>query len=289
VLTDTSVGNGNNADSTLAPTYVSGWVGNALSLIQSNSQRVNAPYVNVMQRSFTIEMWVYWTTAAVSPGEIGLWGICSAQGQGTCVFLEIRPKVLWVAFWNNDVIGTTALTQNTWFHAAAVFDQNSTLLSLYYNGVPYASRIQPYNLTLIPGTNMTLGWCQTAQANYFGGYLDHVTISDRAKSACEILQDATLTVYLPFDNVLTDGGPNFYVPTPVGQTYGTGHLNQAVFFSASNSRVIISGITVLGQTASSFSLPYSFSLWLSPTASSLTGAAIIHVSSSSSGNHTYFS
>ncbi|CAF4029727.1 unnamed protein product, partial [Didymodactylos carnosus] len=43
---------------------------------------------------------------------------------------------------------------------------------------------------------------------YFNGYIDHLIITQRAKTACEILQDATLVVYYPFENSLLDSGPN---------------------------------------------------------------------------------
>jgi hypothetical protein len=175
------------------------------------------------------------------------------------------------------------LTLNTWFHAAFVYDHSIRKRFIYLNGVLDTSSNATQVLSVAP-ENISIDWALTSANMYYGGYMDHLTVSLRAKAACEVLQNATLSAYFPFDSsssALTDSGPNFLKATGSGYNISTGHLNSAMFFNSVGSYAQIAGVRVLGQTsASSFTLPFSISVWLNPT---VNNGSVLHVSSTNSG------
>ena len=281
-LADSSSNGAGNATSSTSTSYVTGWVGNAVSLTYANSQRIYGGIINFFNTSFTIEMWLYWTTYGAY--ELGLFGACTAQSTGRCLFLELRPySYLYFGFFNDDTVGVTNLALNTWFHAAFVYDYSTGKRFIYLNGVQDASTTAAQILSVV-AVNISMGWALTSANMYYGGYMDHLTVSLRAKTACEVLQDATLSAYFPFDSTssaLTDSGPNFLTATGSGYTISAGHLNSAIFFNSIGSYAQIVGVRVLGQTsASSFTLPFSISVWLNPT---VANGSVLHVSSTNTG------
>ncbi|CAF1387793.1 unnamed protein product [Rotaria sordida] len=110
--------------------------------------------------------------------------------------------------------------------------------------------------------NFTIGMNEQVNTpnNYYQGYIDHLSISRRAKSSCEILEIATLAAHFEFDSTssYTDSGPNAVATT-----------------SSTNS--IISGFTSLGISNPAFSIIF----WIKPQ--TLSGT-LVHLSSSPSGN-----
>ena len=100
-------------------------------------------------------------------------------------------------------------------------------------------------------------------------------ISNRAKSACEILNDATLVSRFTFDNVITDSGPNALsssvtVQGNSGVSFVSGVVNQALMLSLNNSYFQSWNYHALGQV----NRAYSFVLWINPTVSQGT---ILHL------------
>lgn len=68
--------------------------------------------------------------------------------------------------------------------------------------------------------------------------MDQFMISSRAKSSCQILEDATLAARFPFDSgsMLDDYGPNDV--STIGSSYSmlpSGHSNQAISFMGASS------------------------------------------------------
>jgi hypothetical protein len=59
----------------------------------------------------------------------------------------------------------------------------------------------------------------------FSGYLDQLMIYTRAKTACEILNNATLVVYFPFDGNYIDAGPNSLSEA----SFTTDYINQGIY------------------------------------------------------------
>lgn len=105
--------------------------------------------------------------------------------------------------------------------------------------------------------------------------------SERAKSACEVINDATLLSYVPFDGVsLADRGPNQVQTWTWGDVQVVrGYRNEGAGFSTAASAVLSYGYTVLGYEDHSFSI----SIWINPDQ---YGGTILHISDENlGGNH----
>ncbi|CAF1644088.1 unnamed protein product, partial [Didymodactylos carnosus] len=126
----------------------------------------------------------------------------------------------------------------------------------------------------------SIGGSTTATV-YFNGYIDHLIITQRVKTACEILPDAKLTVYYPFENSIHDYGPNIITGTLSNGT-GTSFITSgrvdtyALQLNMTDSYFRIPSLTSLGTSNQSFTI----ALWIKPTALSGT---LIHLSSQSNG------
>jgi len=142
---------------------------------------------------------------------------------------------------------------------------------LYYSSI----RFKFSNLTI--GTNGV-----NTPNNYFDGCLDSIAYFGRAKNAIEVLDDATLVVYLTFDSSsLADSGPLKINGTGTGHTFdSSGRVNTALSLSAAVSYVQVTGLRRIGTN----SWPYSVSIWIKPT--SLAGGTIMHLSSRVDGAQT---
>lgn len=115
--------------------------------------------------------------------------------------------------------------------------------------------------------------------------MDHMTISGRAKPACEILDDASLAALYTFDNslILNDSGPNTLSSTFQSVSFiSSGHLADALSFTNATSSLQISHLTGLGTVDKSFSI----SLWIRPV--TLSGT-LVFVSQTSIGSIWCFS
>jgi hypothetical protein len=110
--------------------------------------------------------------------------------------------------------------------------------------------------------------------------IDQLIVSNRVKSACELLEEATLAARFEFDGPSTtaDRGPNNLLGS--GNLYSlipSAPTPQAISFQGLNeSNFVIEKISVLGIANHAFSI----SLWIQPR--NLSGA-VIHLSSASDG------
>lgn len=114
--------------------------------------------------------------------------------------------------------------------------------------------------------------------------MDQLTISRRAKSACEILEEATLAARFPFDSgtTLLDYGPNAVTTTASSYSLlSSGHSLQAMSFTGTTSSYFqASGFTGFSINNQAF----SFSLWVRPQSRS---GSLVHLSTSSNGVGTW--
>jgi len=127
-----------------------------------------------------------------------------------------------------------------------------------------------------------IGRYPQSAGGFFDGYLDQISILfNRAKTAAEILADATLVAKYTMDclsYISWDSGPNQIHGTTYGLSTGDGgRLGQSYLFNSALSYFQASGFVLLGQPYR----PYSFSLWLRPIIT--TNGTIIHVSSQTDG------
>ena len=102
-----------------------------------------------------------------------------------------------------------------------------------------------------------------------------MTVSNRVKSSCEILEIATLVAHFTFDNglFLINSGPNsLLATTALTSSVSSGRFSESISFNGSQfSYFQSSGFTALGISNKAFSI----SLWVRPV--SLSGI-VLHVS-----------
>jgi hypothetical protein len=113
---------------------------------------------------------------------------------------------------------------------------------------------------------------------YFDGYIDQVEILfNTAKSAAQILDDATLVAHYTFDCIsypAWDSGPNQMPAVAVSLISGDGgRVGQSYLFNSLSAYFQISGLILIGQSYSLF----SFAMWLRPI-SVTSGGTILHIS-----------
>jgi hypothetical protein len=284
-----------NATAFGSSTYTLGYVGNAINLVSSLNQSVTLPLaLTFYNRSTTVELWLNLQSPLyVTPTstEVSIISQCPTLGyKDQCLSYTIRSQVLYQGFYNDDKAGTTNMLTflQQWVHVAFTYDLTTRLRQIYLNGIPeptgytngLTSALQggPY---IGIGGSATIGRniLLNASFNYLNAYVDHFSISNRAKSPCEILNDATLVAYFPFDSgSLVDIGPNMLSGTAAGQTMITGERNEALSFTGigSTSYFQTHGLTALGTTNSSFSI----GLYINPI---VLNGSIVHVSSNSNG------
>jgi len=96
--------------------------GRALNLLGSSNQSfvVSTPFLDLTYKSFTIEAWIYSTIAT---GDRGIFGQCQCSTcANECFYFIVRTNRLYVGFTLNDLLGSTILATNTWYHVAFVYN-----------------------------------------------------------------------------------------------------------------------------------------------------------------------
>lgn len=237
--------------------------------------------MNLNSRSFTIEFWFNLPTPTSSNyAFFGQLSVPSTNKQ--CLFLVSalgRPRL---GFYNDDTPSSTVVQSNRWYHIAFVYDNDIRQRFIYLDGIldtqsgvgvgPYLGTSGPI---IIGGADIYGSF----GILYLTGLMDHLTVSTRAKTACEILNDATLATHLPFDGSFTDAGPNFLIITSSGASFITGIVNQAIYLSGVNSYVQISSLTGLGRSNYSFSIAF----WMYP----ITPGVLVHVHTGALGKISF--
>lgn len=102
--------------------------------------------------------------------------------------------------------------------------------------------------------------------NYFNGYIDNVKVTTRAKSAAEILSDASLIAYYSFDypSPNFDNGANGLNGISVNTATILGRVNQAMRFTGSSSYFQAYGFFQAGYGVFT-NKPFSISMWINPS------------------------
>jgi hypothetical protein len=257
--------------------------GRALNLVSSSSQTflVSNPFLNLTYTSFTIEAWIYSTTSYT--GDNTIFGQCQCSTcANQCLLFIIRGNRLYAGFTLNDVAGSTTLTTNLWYHIAFVYDYETQQQIVYLNGVQDGIKSSAGPYQGMTGT-IQIGWTNASLApNYFNGYIDNVKVTTRAKSAAEILSDASLIAYYSFDfpSPNNDNGPNGLNGISVNTATVLGRVNQAMRFTGSSSYFQAYGFYQAGYGVY-MNKPFSISMWINP--SSIVSSAIIQQSINQSG------
>ncbi|CAF0989749.1 unnamed protein product [Rotaria sordida] len=248
----------------------------ALNDSVNQSVIITNPFFNLSYTSFTVEAWIYGYTLT---GDQPIFSQCSCNScQDQCLYLIIRNHKIYMSFLLDDVIGSTSLSINTWYHIAYVYDYSSRTQSIYLQGVldgtkTSAGPYQGQNGSIIIGSSLL-------SSTSFYGYIDNLIVTTRAKSASEILVDASVVVYFSFDgSTLTqDMGPNQLNGTISNAAAVSGKVGQGLAFSGSSSSYFqASGFYQLGQS----NKPFSFSMWIYPY--SIAGGILIQKTATQSG------
>ncbi|CAF2420359.1 unnamed protein product [Rotaria sp. Silwood2] len=243
-----------------------------LALNDSSIQSVTItyPFFNLSYTSFTFEAWIYGNTLT---GDRSIFSQCQCSScQSQCLYLIIRNYKMYMGFMLNDLVGSTSVSTNTWYHVAYVYDYASRTQSIYLQGILDGTKTSagPYQ-----GQNgsINIGTSYLSSSSFYG-YIDNMKLTTRAKSASEILTDASLVVYFSFDgSTLTqDMGPNQMNGSISNAVAVTGKVGQGLAFSGLSSYLQIYGFYQLGRSSQSF----SFALWIYPY--SVTGGTLIHKS-----------
>ena len=116
-----------------------GYVNQAIIFNGSNTSTLVAPYLPLSNSSFTIDMWLYITNLRMDKNNYALFGICSQYLAFRCLHLIFRQVsgtfALSLDLFSSACRGVTALTVNTWTHAAFVFDLVTLTQRIYLNGI----------------------------------------------------------------------------------------------------------------------------------------------------------
>jgi hypothetical protein len=207
--------------------------------------------MDLHNKSFTVQLWFYLTRIATPDNPV--FGQQSLSNVGKqCLFLMSRLGRFYMGFYNDDTIGSTTLQSDAGYHAAFVYDNDQQQRFIYLDGVldgQSATGIGPYLGTSGSMTIDSANIDGTIGTPYFSGYIDQLIVSTSVKTACEILNDATLVAYFPLNGSYTDAGPNSLILTSSGGLFMSGFTNQGVYLSGSNSYIQINGgLTSLGRS-----------------------------------------
>ena len=178
--------------------------GKALSVARASSQYVtiSSPALLLANDSFTIEAWVY-PGSTIGSNDFLIFTQCSVPGStppNCCLQAMIRYSKPFIGFgYGGDFLSSSTLSASKWTHLAFVHDLPTRTQLIYINGrwdgslnistVYVGSSAAP----LLIGGSVPLGM-------YFDGLIDELSITTRAKTAAEILEDATLAARYPFDS-----------------------------------------------------------------------------------------
>lgn len=120
-----------------SPSYVGGYVSNAINLIASSNQSVTLPIaLGLNNRSSTVKLWLrlqsplYTTSTATDASIISQ---CSVVGlMDGCLYYNIRSHVLHQGFFNDDKAGTANISTllGQWMHVAFTYDLTTRLRQL---------------------------------------------------------------------------------------------------------------------------------------------------------------
>ncbi|CAF1159170.1 unnamed protein product [Adineta ricciae] len=236
--------------------------GAALSLTYSATSyvMVSTPYVNLRNRSFTIDLWAN-PTSGMSTNDYPFVVICQTTSPNyRCLQALLRSGKPMLTLYYSDCGSSRSVKSSTWVHLAFIYDYTSNTMSLYVNGYldTNCSSVSPFQGT--PNTTLIIGGAKVLSM-YYGGLIDQLSIVTRVKSASEILDTATLVVYYSFINQnLLDSGPNLINGTGIDTTFTAGRVDDAIVFNGTASYIQINNLILLGTTG----WPYSFAFWIYP-------------------------
>ena len=241
-----------------------------------------SPGFSLINDSFTLEAWVN-PGSGMTSNDFFIFGQCTNSSSSTpnrCLNILLQSGRPLISFnWGGDCESPGAVTINRWSHVAFVHNFDQRTQSVYTNGL--LSCFANGSSLYIGGSTVPLriGGCPR-MVLYFTGLIDEVLLITRAKSAAEILEDATLTFRYSFDageEIYDSGQPSsfsnlsafyLFITGPLGingtlinaATISSGRSGQAISFNQSTSYFQTTGLVLFGASNS----PYTISMWINP-------------------------
>ncbi|CAF1003670.1 unnamed protein product [Didymodactylos carnosus] len=262
---------------------VAAFIGKSILFDNSASEYVSVPFIDLTYQSFTVQAWI--SPNSVS-SEQGIFGQCvSTSLKDQCLVLSLRNGRLHMSLnSDNEIFGNTLITAGNWYHVTFVYDYALLQQSIYYNGVLDGSSAALGVSGPYVGTSGTITIGYTTSTSYPNGYyygnLDNVVLTNYAKTSCQILNDATLVAYYPFDSTTQpylDYGP-YYFSAVYSQTITvTGRVGNALLFNSSSAYFQSQSFVPPLNANQAFTI----SLWLNPN--SISGGTILHASVAQNG------
>jgi hypothetical protein len=205
-----------------------------------------------------------------------LFSHCEDYSNDKCLHTVVHVGCLRLGFYGDDLEGNTILNSDQWYHVTYVYNRFASEQLVYVNGIIDGARISS-SLYIGNASQIVLGpLLSMPMFNFHNGYIDKLIFVSRVKNATELLDEATLVAYYPFDNSYIDAGPNNINNTiHLSTSFDSNeHFNQALVVDSTNlSYFQTTGFYYLGQSNYS----YSFSLWIYPF---VNNGTILQVSSS---------
>ncbi|CAF0989993.1 unnamed protein product [Adineta steineri] len=228
---------------------------------------------------FTIEFWFYINNR--TSANIGLLGECMHGDTDTCLHFGLwGGSAPYMGFYNDDSVGSSSIVNYQWYHIAFVYNNTARQRQIYVNGL-LENITSPNSLspTGYLGHSGQVIICKSVHWPLNSiTYMDQIFVTQRAKTANEILNDATLIAYYSFDcGSILDSGPNLLQSIAVGQTMITGQVKDAILFNSTNAYFRTPSFMTFGIA----NQPFSIALWMKPM--NLRGI-LVHISNQSTGD-----
>ncbi|CAF1538704.1 unnamed protein product, partial [Adineta steineri] len=245
------------------------------------------PNINLTEQSFTLQAWLL-PTSMSSTNDLAIFGQCDSNS--ICLSLSLRSSRFALSFdsmntGNIVLMGSSVITSG-WVHVTVVYDITLFQQRIYVNGrIDAVSNniVNPFQtISSVSTTTVAKTSSFAYGTSYYAGRIDHLTISAGVvRTNCQILNDASLVVYYPFDTTATwnDYSVNLCNGIASGViTMSEGRVNQAISFQSSTSYFQSQCYPKIRNVDTSFSI----SLWFNPT-SFTGGGSLVHISTNPSG------
>jgi Concanavalin A-like lectin/glucanases superfamily/Stigma-specific protein, Stig1 len=221
----------------IAAPFVPGYAGQGVSFDAASVDWIEVPAPSGMPLGSgprTLEAWVQ-PSALSDPTYNGIlaYGVEACNGGQLLSMTQIYLPSS--ANWCDDLIASTGPTgaNGAFSHVAFTFD--GTTRSLYLNGVLQLSD-KPMGIDTSPGP-LRIGSTDSPGRSWTG-VIDEARVYNWARSAADLLDDATLVAHYTFDAADgTDIGPNHDTATVYNTSAEKGELGQALVYNGSSSYV----------------------------------------------------
>ena len=189
---------------------------------------------------------------------------CEQATTDKCLHTAIVGGTLYFGFYGDDLSGATQMNFDQWYHVAYIYNRSTSKQFVYLNGKQDGSRTSnnPFvgnaSRLVIGAVPELMGWTL-----FRAGYFDQLIFLSRIKTDDELLEEATLVAYYPFDQSYLDSGPNqINNSSGINTTFDSnGHFNQSLVIGSVNSSYFqTTGFYYLCRANYS----YSFAMWINP-------------------------